>query len=63
MRRVLRKVAANEEDSIGDLSTLADPSVSSTTDPFVYRLIRLTNHHSVGCVSAADQPVPLVEYR
>ena len=27
MRRILRKVAASEEDSIGDISTLADPSV------------------------------------
>lgn len=27
MRRILRKVAANEEDTIGDTSTLADPSV------------------------------------
>ena len=28
MRRILRKIAAGEEDSIGDTSTLADPSVS-----------------------------------
>jgi acetyl-CoA synthetase len=27
MRRILRKIAANEIDSIGDTSTLADPSV------------------------------------
>ncbi len=27
MRRILRKIAANEEDSIGDTSTLADPAV------------------------------------
>ena len=27
MRRVLRKIAANEYDSIGDVSTLADPAV------------------------------------
>jgi acetyl-CoA synthetase len=27
MRRVLRKIAAGEEDSIGDVSTLSDPSV------------------------------------
>ena len=27
MRRILRKIAANEESSIGDTSTLADPSV------------------------------------
>ena len=27
MRRVLRKIAAKEESSLGDTSTLADPSV------------------------------------
>ena len=27
MRRILRKIAANELDSIGDLSTLASPEV------------------------------------
>jgi acetyl-CoA synthetase len=27
MRRILRKIAANEADSLGDTSTLADPSV------------------------------------
>ena len=27
MRRVLRKIAAKEEDQLGDTSTLADPSV------------------------------------
>ena len=27
MRRILRKVAANEHDQLGDISTLADPSV------------------------------------
>eukprot|EP00887_Chlorella_sp_A99_P006559 scaffold3.g6559.t1 len=27
MRRVLRKIASNEEDQLGDVSTLADPSV------------------------------------
>jgi acetyl-CoA synthetase len=27
MRRILRKVAANEVDSLGDTSTLADPGV------------------------------------
>eukprot|EP01031_Cornospumella_fuschlensis_P041278 gene41278-50380_t len=27
MRRILRKIASGEEDSIGDVSTLADPSV------------------------------------
>ena len=27
MRRILRKVAANKADELGDVSTLADPSV------------------------------------
>ena len=27
MRRILRKIAANEIDSLGDTSTLADPDV------------------------------------
>ena len=27
MRRILRKIAENEVDSLGDTSTLADPSV------------------------------------
>ena len=27
MRRILRKIAANDVDSLGDISTLADPSV------------------------------------
>lgn len=30
MRRILRKVACGEEDSIGDVSTLADPAVVDT---------------------------------
>ena len=30
MRRVLRKIAAKEEDQLGDTSTLADPSVVET---------------------------------
>ena len=27
MRRILRKIAANEYDQLGDISTLADPAV------------------------------------
>jgi acetyl-CoA synthetase len=27
MRRILRKIAANEVDNVGDTSTLADPGV------------------------------------
>ena len=27
MRRILRKIAANEHDALGDTSTLADPAV------------------------------------
>ena len=30
MRRILRKIAAGELDSMGDISTLADPSVVAT---------------------------------
>ncbi len=30
MRRILRKIAASEEDQLGDISTLADPSVVKT---------------------------------
>jgi acetyl-CoA synthetase len=30
MRRILRKIAAGEEDSIGDITTLADPQVVTT---------------------------------
>ena len=26
MRRILRKIAANEQDQLGDITTLADPS-------------------------------------
>jgi len=38
MRRILRKVAANEIDSLGDTSTLADPSV--VTDIIDHRAIK-----------------------
>ena len=27
MRRILTKIAANEQDQLGDITTLADPSV------------------------------------
>ena len=27
MRRILRKIAAKDDDQLGDISTLADPSV------------------------------------
>ncbi len=30
MRRILRKIAANEHEQLGDTSTLADPSVVDT---------------------------------
>jgi acetyl-CoA synthetase len=30
MRRILRKIAASELDSLGDISTLADPAVVSS---------------------------------
>src|SRR5690606_34288973 len=47
MRRILRKIAANEHDQLGDISTLADPAV---VDSLVReRLIRPT---------AAEEPPP-----
>jgi acetyl-CoA synthetase len=30
MRRILRKIAEKEDDKLGDISTLADPSVVET---------------------------------
>ena len=36
MRRILRKIAAGEEDSIGDVSTLADPSVRAVSRCFCF---------------------------
>ncbi len=30
MRRILRKIVENETDSIGDISTLADPDIVQT---------------------------------
>ena len=30
MRRILRKIAANEHENLGDITTLADPSVVNT---------------------------------
>ncbi len=38
MRRILRKIAANETDSLGDVSTLAEPSV---VDELVTRRVQL----------------------
>ena len=35
MRRILRKIASGEEDSIGDTSTLADPTVSKSGIHFI----------------------------
>jgi acetyl-CoA synthetase len=39
MRRILRKIAADEFDSMGDISTLADPTVVET-------LVREKKSHS-----------------
>jgi acetyl-CoA synthetase len=36
MRRILRKIAANELDTLGDISTLADPSVVDNLIAEVY---------------------------
>jgi acetyl-CoA synthetase len=38
MRRILRKIAANEESQLGDTSTLADPAV--VTDLVEHRMNR-----------------------
>jgi acetyl-CoA synthetase len=38
MRRILRKIAANEHDQLGDVSTLADPGV--VTDLVDHRMNR-----------------------
>jgi acetyl-CoA synthetase len=38
MRRILRKIAANEHDALGDTSTLADPGV--VTDLVEHRMNR-----------------------
>ena len=44
MRRILRKIAANELDSLGDISTLADPSV---VDDLVTNRVQ-RQHNNVG---------------
>ena len=36
MRRILRKIAANELDTLGDTSTLADPQVVDNLIATVY---------------------------
>jgi acetyl-CoA synthetase len=41
MRRVLRKISSGEADQLGDVSTLADPSVVDT-------LIDLIGKHDAG---------------
>jgi len=41
MRRILRKIAAGEEDSIGDVTTLADPSV---VEKLIERFKALVKH-------------------
>jgi acetyl-CoA synthetase len=37
MRRVLRKISAGEEDQLGDVSTLAEPSVVDTLIEMIRR--------------------------
>ena len=39
MRRILRKIAANELDSLGDTSTLAEPAV---VDQLIQRFILIS---------------------
>jgi acetyl-CoA synthetase len=51
MRRILRKIAANEHDQLGDTSTLADPSV-------VDSLVRERMNRPAAEVAAAEQAAP-----
>jgi acetyl-CoA synthetase len=51
MRRILRKIAANEQDQLGDTSTLADPSV-------VDSLVRERMNRPAGEGAAAAKPEP-----
>jgi acetyl-CoA synthetase len=48
MRRILRKIAANEQDQLGDTSTLADPSV-------VDSLVRERMNRPAGEIAAAAE--------
>nr|WP_298727016.1 acetate--CoA ligase [uncultured Steroidobacter sp.] len=51
MRRILRKIAANEHDQLGDISTLADPSV-------VESLVRERMNRPAAELAAARQAAP-----
>jgi acetyl-CoA synthetase len=51
MRRILRKIAANEHDQLGDTSTLADPSV-------VDSLVRERMNRPAGEAPAAEPAAP-----
>ena len=61
MRRILRKIAANEHDQLGDTTTLADPSParwglkwSTPQSPFEKRLIEtpVDTTESINCCHA-----------
>ncbi len=53
MRRILRKVAAGEADSIGDVTTLADPSVSNYLgNNWNLKFIIYHNSRYLGCAQA-----------
>jgi acetyl-CoA synthetase len=51
MRRILRKIAANEQEQLGDTSTLADPSV-------VDSLVRERMNKPAGEAAATAEPEP-----
>jgi acetyl-CoA synthetase len=51
MRRILRKVAHGEEDSIGDVTSLADPSV-------VPRLVALYKEHLASAIATVSPHTP-----
>lgn len=44
MRRILRKIVAQETDSLGDTSTLADPSVVDALIDMVYASLNKHKH-------------------
>ena len=44
MRRILRKIAANEADKLGDISTLAEPSVVENLKAS-YEVVRLAKKY------------------
>lgn len=40
MRRILRKIVAGEGDQLGDLSSIADPSIVDESECLLFRIER-----------------------